>query len=248
MDEKRNLRLGVNVDHVATSRNARGIAHPDPVRAALLAAEAGADGITAHLREDRRHIVDDDIERLMNELELPLNFEMAATDEMRDIALRHKPHAACIVPEKREEVTTEGGLDAVKGHNYLVPYVRELVDAGIRVSLFIDPEKDQLDAAVSLGAPVVELHTGTYCEVEEGAAREAELYRIQEAAAHAAAVGLECHAGHGLAFDTVAPIAAIPTIVELNIGHFLIGEAVFGGLESAIKKMRALMDRARAEE
>ena len=248
MDEKRNLRLGVNVDHVATVRNARGIAHPDPVRAALLAAEAGADGITAHLREDRRHIVDDDIERLMNELELPLNFEMAATDEMRDITLRHKPHAACIVPEKREELTTEGGLDAVKGHNYLVPYVRELVDAGIRVSLFIDPEKDQLDAAVSLGAPVVELHTGTYCEVEEGAAREAELHRIQEAAAHAAAVGLECHAGHGLAFNTVAPIAAIPTIVELNIGHFLIGEAIFGGLEGAIKQMRALMDRARAEE
>ena len=248
MDEKRYLRLGVNVDHVATVRNARGIAHPDPVRAALLAAEAGADGITAHLREDRRHIVDDDIERLMNELELPLNFEMAATDEMRDIALRHKPHAACIVPEKREELTTEGGLDAVKGHNYLVPYVRELVDAGIRVSLFIDPEKDQLDAAVSLGAPVVELHTGTYCEVEEGAAREAELHRIQEAAAHAAAVGLECHAGHGLAFDTVAPIAAIPAIVELNIGHFLIGEAIFGGLEGAIKQMRALMDRARAEE
>ncbi|MEC7397222.1 MAG: pyridoxine 5'-phosphate synthase [Pseudomonadota bacterium] len=248
MDEKRNLRLGVNVDHVATVRNARGIAHPDPVRAALLAAEAGADGITAHLREDRRHIVDDDIERLMNELELPLNFEMAATEEMRDIALRHKPHAACIVPEKREEVTTEGGLDAVKGYNYLVPYVRELVDAGIRVSLFIDPEKDQLDAAVSLGAPVVELHTGTYCEVEEGAAREAELYRIQEAAAHAAAVGLECHAGHGLAFDTVAPIAAIPAIVELNIGHFLIGEAIFGGLEGAIKQMRDLMDRARAEE
>ena len=242
------LRLGVNIDHVATVRNARGGSHPDPVRAALAAEAAGADGITAHLREDRRHIVDDDIERLMNELELPLNFEMAATDEMRDIALRHKPHAACIVPEKREELTTEGGLDAVKGHNYLVPYVRELVDAGIRVSLFIDPEKDQIDAAVSLGAPVVELHTGTYCEVEEGAAREAELYRIQEAAAHAAAVGLECHAGHGLAFDTVAPIAAIPTIVELNIGHFLIGEAVFGGLEGAIKQMRALMDRARAEE
>ena len=248
MDEKRNLRLGVNVDHVATIRNARGIAHPDPVRAALLAAEAGADGITAHLREDRRHIFDDDLERLMNELELPLNFEMAATDEMVDIALRHKPHAACIVPEKREEVTTEGGLDAVKGYNYLVPYVRELVDAGIRLSLFVDPEKEQLDAAVSLGAPVVELHTGTYCEVEEGAAREAELYRIQEAAAHAAAVGLECHAGHGLAFDTVAPIAAIPTIVELNIGHFLIGEAVFAGLEGAIKQMRALMDRARAED
>ncbi|MED5357821.1 MAG: pyridoxine 5'-phosphate synthase [Pseudomonadota bacterium] len=248
MNEKRYLRLGVNVDHVATVRNARGIAHPDPVRAALLAADAGADGITAHLREDRRHIFDDDLERLMSELEIPLNFEMAATDEMRDIALRHKPHAACIVPEKREEVTTEGGLDAVKGYNYLVPYVRELVDAGIRVSLFVDPENDQLDAAVSLGAPVVELHTGTYCEVEGGAAREAALYRIQKAAAHAAALGLECHAGHGLAFDTVTPIAAIPTIVELNIGHFLIGEAVFGGLESAIKKMRALMDRARAEE
>ena len=248
MDEKRYLRLGVNVEHVATVRNARGSAHPDPVRAAFLAAEAGADGITAHLREDRRHIVDDDIERLINELELPLNFEMAATDEMRDIALHHKPHAACIVPEKREELTTEGGLDAVKGHNYLVPYVRELVAAGIRVALFIDPEKEQLDAAVSLGAPGVELHTGTYCEVEEGAAREAELHRIQEAAAHAAAVGLECHAGHGLAFNTVAPIAAIPTIVELNIGHFLIGEAIFGGLEGAIKQMRALMDRARAEE
>jgi pyridoxine 5-phosphate synthase len=248
MDEKRYLRLGVNVDHVATVRNSRGIAHPDPVRAALLAAEAGADGITAHLREDRRHIFDDDLERLMSELEIPLNFEMAATDEMRDIALRHKPHAACIVPEKREEVTTEGGLDAVKGYNYLVPYVRELVDAGIRVSLFVDPENDQLDAAVSLGAPVVELHTGTYCEVEGGAAREAELYRIQKAAAHAAALGLECHAGHGLAFDTVTPIAAIPTIVELNIGHFLIGEAVFAGLEGAIKQMRALMDRARAEE
>ncbi|MBO88378.1 MAG: pyridoxine 5'-phosphate synthase [Rickettsiales bacterium] len=245
MDEKRYLRLGVNIDHVATVRNARGIAHPDPIRAALLAAEAGADGITAHLREDRRHILDDDIKRLMRELELPLNFEMAATDEMRSIAIRHKPHAACIVPEKREELTTEGGLDAVKGYNYLVPYVGELVDAGIRVSLFIDPEKDQLDAAASVGAPVVELHTGKYCEVEKGAARDAELSRIQKAATYAEAIGLECHAGHGLAYDTVEPIAKIREIVELNIGHFLIGEAIFGGLMVAIKKMRSLMDSAR---
>ena len=245
MDDKRYLRLGVNVDHVATVRNARGIASPDPVRAALMAAEAGADGITAHLREDRRHIVDDDIERLISELELPLNFEMAATDEMRGIVLRHKPHGACIVPEKREELTTEGGLDAVKGHDYLMPYVGELVDAGIRVSLFIDPEKDQLDAAASVGAPVVELHTGKYCEFKKGTARDAELRRIQEAAAYAEAIGLECHAGHGLAFDTVEPIAGILEIVELNIGHFLIGEAIFSGLIDAIKEMRSLMDRAR---
>jgi pyridoxine 5-phosphate synthase len=247
MQTKRYLRLGVNIDHVATIRNARGIAHPDPVRAALLAAKAGADGITAHLREDRRHISDDDIDRLSSDLELPLNFEMAATREMVEIALRHKPHAACIVPEKREELTTEGGLDAVRGHNHLRPFVRDLLDAGIRVSLFIDPDKAQLDAAVSLGAPVVELHTGTYCEVEEGAAREAELERVKEAAAHAEAIGLECHAGHGLSFDTVAPIAKIPTIVELNIGHFMIGEAIFGGLDSTIKRMRSLMDRARAD-
>tara|TARA_B100000676_G_C18088979_1_gene857719 strand:- start:2375 stop:3121 length:747 start_codon:yes stop_codon:yes gene_type:complete len=244
MDEKRYLRLGVNIDHVATVRNARGIAHPDPVRAALLAAEAGADGITAHLREDRRHILDDDIKRLMMELELPLNFEIAATDEMRSIAIRYKPHAACIVPERREELTTEGGLDAVKGYNYLVPYVGELVDAGIRVSLFIDPEKEQLDAAASVGAPVVELHTGKYCEVEKGAARDVELRRIQKAATYAKSIGLECHAGHGLAYDTVEPIAQISEIVELNIGHFLIGEAIFGGLMVAIKKMRSLMDRA----
>jgi pyridoxine 5-phosphate synthase len=247
MNTKRYLRLGVNIDHVATIRNARGIAHPDPVRAAILAAKAGADGITAHLREDRRHIADDDIVRLSNELDVPLNFEMAATPEMREIALRHKPHAACIVPEKREELTTEGGLDAVRGHDHLAPYVRDLRDAGIRVSLFIDPDAAQLDAAVSLGAPVVELHTGTYCEVEDGAARAAELARIVEAAAHAEAIGLECHAGHGLSFDTVAPIAAIPTIVELNIGHFLIGEAIFGGLDSTVKRMRSLMDRARAD-
>jgi pyridoxine 5-phosphate synthase len=241
----RHLRLGVNVDHVATVRNARGIAHPDPVRAALLAQEAGADGITAHLREDRRHIVDDDIERLMEALKIPLNFEMAATEEMRKIALRHKPHAACIVPEKREELTTEGGLDAVGGHNHLKPVVAALGNAGIRVSLFVDPEPAQLDAAVALGAPVVELHTGRYCEVE-GAEREAELARIVRAAAHAAKVGLECHAGHGLAFDTVGPVAAIPTVVELNIGHFLVGEAIFTGLGDAIRRMRALMDEARA--
>jgi pyridoxine 5-phosphate synthase len=241
------LRLGVNIDHVATVRNARGISHPDPVRAALLAAEAGADGITAHLREDRRHIVDADIERLMAEIDIPLNLEMAATEEMVEIALRHKPHAACIVPEKREELTTEGGLDAAGGHNHLQPVVRRLVDAGIRVSLFIDPDPRQLDAAVALGAPVVELHTGSYCEAE-GAERDAELDRVVTAAAHAATVGLECHAGHGLAYDTVRPIAAIPNLVELNIGHFLIGEAIFVGLEAAIARMRALMDAARTGE
>ena len=241
----RHLRLGVNIDHVATVRNARGISHPDPVRAALLAAEAGADGITAHLREDRRHIVDDDIERLMAEIDKPLNLEMAATGEMLDIALRHRPHAACIVPEKREELTTEGGLDAAGGHNHLQPIVRRLVDAGIRVSLFVDPDPRQLDAAVALGAPVVELHTGSYCEAE-GAKRAAELDRIVAAAAHAASAGLECHAGHGLAYDTVQPVAAIPNLVELNIGHFLVGEAIFEGLAAAIARMRALMDAARA--
>jgi pyridoxine 5-phosphate synthase len=243
---KRFLRLGVNIDHVATVRNARGIRHPDPVRAAVLAEKSGADGITAHLREDRRHIADEDIDRLMSEISVPLNFEMAATDEMLEIALRHNPHAACIVPEKREELTTEGGLDAVGGHNHLQHYVGELSKAGIRVSLFIDPEPAQLDAAISLGAPVVELHTGRYCEVEP-AEQDAELERIVVAAAHAETLGLECHAGHGLSFDTVGTVAAIPTIVELNIGHFLIGEAIFGGLESAIKRMRALMDKARAE-
>ena len=244
---QRYLRLGVNIDHVATVRNARGIRHPDPVRAAILAAKAGADGITAHLREDRRHISDDDIERLMAEIDLPLNLEMAATEEMLAIALRHRPHAACIVPEKREELTTEGGLDAVGGHNHLKPLIAKLSDAGIRVSLFIDPDPAQLDAAVSLRAPVVELHTGRYCEVEEEAEQEAELQRIVAAAAHAEEIGLECHAGHGLSFDTVGPVAAIPTVVELNIGHFLVGEAIFGGLDSAIKRMRALMDKARAD-
>ena len=240
------LRLGVNIDHVATIRNARGIKHPDPVRAARLAAQAGADGITAHLREDRRHISDDDIRRLTVEIDLPLNLEMAATDEMLQIALRHKPHAACIVPEKRAELTTEGGLDAVGGHNHLARFVRELVGAKIRVSLFIDPDPRQLDAARALGAPVVELHTGAYCEAE-GEARERELKRIVRAAAHAEALGLECHAGHGLSYETVGAVAAIPTIVELNIGHFLIGEAIFSGLDSAIKRMRAAMDKARAD-
>ena len=241
----RTLRLGVNIDHVATIRNARGGPHPDPVRAAKLAAQAGADGITAHLREDRRHISDRDIERLIREIDLPLNFEMAATDEMLAIALRHKPHAACIVPEKREERTTEGGLDAAAGHNELQRYVRALADAGIRVSLFIEADPRQLDAARALGAQVVELHTGAYCEAE-GADRERHLARIVRAAAHAEAIGLECHAGHGLAFDSVAPIAAIATIVELNIGHFLIGEAIFGGLDATIRRMRAIMDTARA--
>ncbi|WP_298727911.1 pyridoxine 5'-phosphate synthase [uncultured Ferrovibrio sp.] len=238
------LRLGVNIDHVATIRNARGGRHPDPIRAAKMAAAAGADGITAHLREDRRHISDADIDRLMAEIDLPLNLEMAATDEMLGIALRHKPHAACIVPERREERTTEGGLDAAGQYDHLAPMIRQLSAAGIRVSLFIEPSKQQLDAAKALGAPVVELHTGRYCEVD-GAARQGELERIREAAAYAAEIGLECHAGHGLSFETVGPIAAIPTIVELNIGHFLIGEAIFGGLDGAIRRMRALMDDAR---
>lgn len=239
------LRLGVNIDHVATVRNARGIRHPDPVRAAKLAAEAGADGITAHLREDRRHITDDDIRRLSEEIELPLNMEMAATGEMLDIALGHRPHAVCLVPEKREELTTEGGLDVAGGRGHLAPVVRGLRDAGIRVSLFIDPDPSQLTVAADLGAPVVELHTGAYCDAE-GAARGRELERLIAGAGCAAELGLECHAGHGLGFDTVGPVAAIPNVVELNIGHFLVGEAIFGGLEAAIRRMRALMDQARA--
>lgn len=241
------LRLGVNIDHVATIRNARGGRHPDPVRAARLAAEAGADGITAHLREDRRHISDGDIERLTNEIDLPLNFEMAATDEMLEIALRHRPHAACIVPEKREEVTTEGGLDAAGLHNHLTRFCSELKDAGVRVSLFIEADKRQIDAAVALGAPVVEIHTGAYCEAEDDAGRAAHLDRIREAARYGAERGLEMHAGHGLSFDTVGPIAEMPEFHELNIGHFLVGEAIFGGLDSAIRRMRALMDKARAD-
>ncbi len=237
-------RLGINVDHVATVRNARGGNNPDPVRAALLAKEAGADGITAHLREDRRHIIDGDIGRLVNEVALPLNFEMAATEEMMAIALKHRPHAACIVPEKREERTTEGGLDAVGQHNHLKPMVSRLRDAGIRVSLFIEADPRQLEAAVSLGAPVVELHTGRYCEIE-GAARAAELARIQKAAALCESLGLECHAGHGLNYENVAPISAIANVRELNIGHFLVGEAIFIGFDQAIREMRRIMDAAR---
>jgi pyridoxine 5-phosphate synthase len=239
------LRLGVNIDHVATVRNARGGKLPDPLRAAAIAAAAGADGITAHLREDRRHIVDADIDGLMRELKIPLNFEMAATAEMIGIALKHKPHAACIVPEKREERTTEGGLDAAGQHNHLKPMVARLSDAGIRVSLFIEADPRQLEAAVTLGAPVVELHTGRYCELE-GAAQKAELAKLQKGAALCAKLGLECHMGHGLSYADVAPIAAIPEVRELNIGHFLIGEAIFVGLDVAIREMRKLMNAARA--
>ena len=238
------LRLGVNIDHVATIRNARGGDHPEPVRAALMAAEAGADGITAHLREDRRHIRDDDLTELMETLTIPLNLEMAATDEMLAIALRHKPHAACIVPENREERTTEGGLDAAGMHNKLADFVGQLRDANIRVSLFIEPDPRQIEAAIRLGAPVVEFHTGHYAEIS-GAGRETELRRIADAAALATKNGIEPHAGHGLTFDNVVPIAAIPQLAELNIGHFLIGEAIFSGLDHSIHQMRALMDDAR---
>lgn len=248
MASSRSLRLGVNVDHVATIRNARGGEHPDPLRAALLATAAGADGITAHLREDRRHILDADIERLREHLAVPLNFEMAATSEMVSIALRHRPHAACIVPEKREERTTEGGLDAVGQFEQLKPIVHELGAAGIRVSLFIAADKEQFDAARELGAPVVEIHTGTYCEAYHSGPGpfEFERMRIAEAAAFGASIGLEIHGGHGLTYDTVKPIAEIREIQELNIGHFLIGEAIFVGLEASIRKMRRLMDEARA--
>ena len=238
------LRLGVNIDHVATVRNARGAGYPDPVRAALLAAEAGADGITAHLREDRRHITDNDIARLSADLTIPLNLEMAATEEMLGIALRHRPHAACIVPEKREERTTEGGLDAAGQFDQLAPLVGALTAAGIRVSLFIEPDARQIDAAIRLGAPVVELHTGRYCELE-GDARATELRRIADAAALAVKNGIEVHAGHGLTYDNVGPVAAIPQVRELNIGHFLIGEAMFVGLGEAVRSMRAAMDDAR---
>ncbi|MCX7356333.1 MAG: pyridoxine 5'-phosphate synthase [Alphaproteobacteria bacterium] len=240
----RKLRLGVNIDHVATIRNARGGLHPDSVRAAHLAVQAGADGITAHLREDRRHISDRDIARLATEIDRPLNLEIAATPEMLQIALRHRPHAAWLVPEKREERTTEGGLDVARGIDHLRPYVDALNKAGIRVSLFIEADPKQLDAAKAVGAPVVELHTGAYCEAE-GAQRDRLLKRVEDAALYAEKLGLECHAGHGLSYDTVLPIAVIPSLVELNIGHFLVGEAIFGGLEHAIRRMRALMDRAR---
>ena len=238
------LRLGVNIDHVATVRNARGAGYPDPVRAALVAAAAGADGITAHLREDRRHITDDDIARLSAELAIPLNFEMAATDEMRAIALRHRPHAACIVPEKREEITTEGGLDADRLYDRLAPLVAELQSVNIRVSLFIEPDPRQIEAALRLGAPVIELHTGRYAELE-GEARAGELRRLADAAALAAKNGIEVHAGHGLTYDNVAAIAAIPQVRELNIGHFLVGEALFVGLGEAVRQMRDAMDAAR---
>ena len=238
------LRLGVNIDHVATVRNARGVGYPDPVRAALIAAAAGADGITAHLREDRRHITDDDIVRLVAELTVPLNLEMAATDEMLGIALRHRPHAACIVPEKREERTTEGGLDVAGMHNHLAPMVAALKEADIRVSLFIEPSVRQIEAALRLGVPVIELHTGAYAELE-GDAQAEELRRLSDAAALAAKNGIEVHAGHGLTLDNVAPIAAIPQVRELNIGHALIADAIFMGLGDVVRAMRAAMDAAR---
>jgi pyridoxine 5-phosphate synthase len=239
------LRLGVNIDHVATIRNARGGLHPDPLRAALMAAEAGADGITAHLREDRRHITDADLEALVGSISLPLNLEIAATDEMLAIALKHRPHAVCIVPERRAERTTEGGLDAAGQQNTLAPIVARLKDADIRVSLFLAPDARQLAAARQLGAQVVELHTGPYSHAETAAEIAAEVARLQAAAAYGAGLGLELHAGHGLTFDNVGPVAAMTTLAELNIGHFLIGEAVFTGLAPAIARMRAAMDAAR---
>ncbi|MEO1967660.1 MAG: pyridoxine 5'-phosphate synthase [Sphingomonadaceae bacterium] len=238
------LRLGVNIDHVATIRNARGGDHPDPVRAAQIVAEVGGDGITAHLREDRRHIRDDDLKRIQDATNLPLNLEMAATEEMLAIALAHKPHAACIVPEKREERTTEGGLDAAGLHNQLAPIVARLTDAGIRVSLFIEPSERQLDAALRLGAPVVEFHTGEYAHAT-GEDLSRELKRIADMSALAAKNGIEPHAGHGLTYENVQPIAAIPQLAELNIGHYLVGEAVFVGLAAAVRQMRELMDEAR---
>ena len=243
------LRLGVNIDHVATVRNARGGAYPDPVRAARIAEEAGADGITAHLREDRRHITDSDIESLMEALTLPLNFEMAATEEMQTIALRHKPHAVCIVPEKREERTTEGGLDVARDENRLAHFIAPLREAGSRVSIFIAADEGQIRAAHRIGAEVIELHTGAYCDAHaEGRFddRDQELEALRDMSAFAHSLGLEVHAGHGLTYDTVVPVAAFPEVMELNIGHFIIGEAIFRGLEPAIKEMRRMMDEARA--
>ena len=242
------LRLGVNIDHVATIRNARNGHHPDPVRAAHLAILAGADGITAHLREDRRHIRDDDMERLKRQLFSPLNFEMAATHEMIAMARRIRPHAACLVPEKRTEQTTEGGLDVVGGHNHLIQAVRALAEGGMRVSLFVEPEIEAMQAARALGAPVVELHTGAYAEAvlaDETDRIGEELERLRRAAAHGATLGLEIHAGHGLTIDNVGPVAAIPDLVELNIGHALVGDAIFMGLEDAVRQMRAAMDAGR---
>lgn len=244
------LRLGVNIDHVATIRNARGGRHPDPVRAAHLAVEAGADGITAHLREDRRHISDDDISRLMTEIAQPLNLEMAVTDEMLEIALNHRPNACCLVPERRKELTTEGGLDVVSMKNRIRSVTSQLKNNGSRVSLFIDPDMRQIEAASVAGADIVELHTGAYCAaaIERDAVRvKTEIGRLAQCASAAAVAGLEVHAGHGLTFDTVDAVAAMPEIIELNIGHFLIGEAIFGGLHSTIRRMRALMDNARAQ-
>jgi pyridoxine 5-phosphate synthase len=243
------LRLGVNIDHVATVRNARGGAYPDPLRAARLSEEAGADGITAHLREDRRHISDADIDGLMEVLTVPLNFEMAATPEMQAIALRHKPHAVCIVPEKREERTTEGGLEVAREENRIAHFIAPLRDAGCRVSIFIAADQRQIEAAHRIGAQVIELHTGAYCDFHaEGnvAARDSELQKLSEMSSLAHSLGLEVHAGHGLTYDTVSPIAQLPEVIELNIGHFIIGEAIFRGLTPAIAEMRRLMDEARA--
>lgn len=248
------LRLGVNVDHVATLRNARGGSVPDPLRAALLAIEAGADGITAHLREDRRHIRDADMQRLKQEISKPLNFEMAATDEMVAIALDTRPHACCLVPEKRSERTTEGGLDVITGHDHLRLVTSELSRAGVRVSLFVEPSREAIEAARSIGAPVVELHTGAWCDAllhagsgpGENARAEHEFERLKAAAALAQEKAIECHAGHGLDYDTARQISTLPQVVELNIGHFLIAESIFIGLEAAIKKMRAAMDAGRA--
>ncbi len=241
------LRLGVNLDHVATLRNARGGVHPDPVRFAHLALEAGADSITVHLREDRRHIRDGDVERLLAGITAPLNLEMAVTAEMVALARRLRPHATCLVPEKRQEVTTEGGLDAAGGGAELAAAVAALGEAGCRVSLFIDPEPRQLDAARAAGAPVVELHTGTYCEAAAGPTRRRELERLRLAAAHAAALGLECHAGHGLDYATVRPVAALPELVELNIGHFIVGEALAVGMAEAVRRMREVMAAGRRD-
>lgn len=250
MSDAGKLRLGVNIDHVATVRNARGGATPDPVRAAKLAEEAGADGITAHLREDRRHISDADIDGLMAALKGPLNFEMAATEEMQKIALRHKPHAVCLVPEKREERTTEGGLEVAREENRLAHFIAPLREAGCRVSIFIAADRRQIEAAHRIGAEVIELHTGAYCDAHaEGnfQARDRELAALREMSAFADSLGLEVHAGHGLTYETVQPVAAFPEVMELNIGHFLIGEAIFRGLEPAIGEMRRLMDEARAD-
>ena len=242
------IRLGINVDHVATLRNARGERHPDVLRAAMLAVEAGADNITAHLREDRRHIRDEDVARLMASLPVPLNLEMAVTEEMLGIALQHRPHSSCLVPERREEVTTEGGIDVASQIATLKPFVAKLRRAGIQVSLFIDPEPEQIEASAKAEADAIELHTGTYCRAAgrgDSRAVAAELQRLEEGARLAAALGLEVHAGHGLDYDNVGPVAAIPEIVELNIGHYLVGEAIFVGLGESVRRMRVAMDEAR---